>query len=60
MKSDKIKKYDLGLDAGINYTQKIYSRFDFFISPRIELGLIRFSYSNHLSYQLRAGLRYNL
>lgn len=54
--SDVTKRIDIGLDAGIIYSKKLNEKFDIFISPRIEVGAIRFSYSNHISGQLKVGL----
>ncbi|MBK7811584.1 MAG: hypothetical protein IPI50_10135 [Saprospiraceae bacterium] len=56
--SDRIKKYDVGMDAGIHYSKRINENFNIFISPRVELGLIIFSQSQHISYQLRAGVEF--
>jgi len=53
-----LKNYDLGIDAGINFTKRINQKISFFIFPRIEVGMIRFSFSNHFSYQLKTGLRF--
>lgn len=56
--TNALKDYDLGFDAGVSFSKKIGKKAEFFVSPRVEVGLIRFSYSNHLSLQLKTGLRF--
>ncbi len=59
--SDKppgLKKYDFGVDLGMDFTWKIDDEMSFYLSPMFELGVIRFSFSNHLSYQLKAGIKF--
>lgn len=56
--NDNLKKYDTGLDAAIMFSTKISKKFNLYISPRVEVGLIRFSFSNHISYQLVMGARF--
>jgi len=56
--SDRVKKYDFGMDAGIHYSKRINENFNLFISPRVEVGLIIFSQSQHISYQIKAGVEF--
>ncbi len=58
-KHEDLKNYDLGIDSGISFTTRVNEKLDLYISPRIEVGLIRFSFSNHISYQLKTGIRFN-
>lgn len=53
-----LKSYDFGIDIGMDFTRKINDKLDFYLSPLFELGLIRFSLSQHLSYQLKAGVKF--
>jgi hypothetical protein len=55
---DGLKSYDLGVDIGMDFTRKLTDKIDGFISPVIEIGIIRFSHTNHLSYQLKGGIRF--
>jgi len=55
---DELKNYDVGIDAGLTYQTGITDDLYIFVSPRIEAGMIRFSYSNHLSYQLKTGIKF--
>ena len=54
-KADKIRE-DFGLDAGLFYAVQLSERIQLFLSPRVEVGLIRFSNSNHISSQLKIGV----
>ena len=53
-----IKNYDLGIDAGFDFTLPVYENYEWFVSPRLEIGVVRFSFSNHISLQLKTGLRF--
>ena len=55
---EELKNYDAGIDAGLMYHTRITNNLYIFVSPRIEAGMIRFSYSNHLSYQLKTGVKF--
>lgn len=53
-----LKNYDLGIDTGFDFTFPIYENWEWFVSPRLEVGAIRFSFSNHISLQLKTGFRF--
>lgn len=55
---ERLKNYDFGIDTGLDFIFPIYENYEWFVSPRLEIGVIRFSYSNHISLQLKTGLRF--
>lgn len=54
----ELKDYDKGIEFGLMYEQDIFKKLGLFISPRIEIGLIQFSLSKHISYQLKTGIQF--
>jgi hypothetical protein len=55
---EALKGYDFGIESGIEYKKMLGKKVNLFISPRIELGLIEFSFSKHIVYQLKVGIEY--
>ncbi len=57
-KREDLKNYDVGADIGFLFSKKVNEKINLFLSPRVELGMMRFSFSNHLSYQLKMGVSF--
>ncbi len=57
-KPDQFKDFDFGLDVSFRKYFNISNR-TFVIQPKFQLGLITFSYTKHISFQLSVGMLLN-
>jgi len=55
---EELKGYDLGIEGGLEYKIKLREDMKLFISPRVEVGLTRFSFTRHISYQMKFGIEF--
>ncbi len=57
-KHKDLKNHDIGIDTGLNFSMRLSEKISLFISPRLEVGMMRFSFSNNISYQLKTGITF--